>query len=171
MRWATWLAASLAVAGGSATAETHLSRYMDVIETCLLTSDDTRQCIGIGSQTCSQVEEGGFSTQGMVGCMIAERDAWDSLLNAEYQQARGFAQALDVRDRADAPEYAIRAGQLRDAQRAWIPFRDANCRMEAGAWGQGTFAQVLMAECLMRMTGERALDLRRHRIWLQGETN
>ena len=163
------IAAFVVVLGIEAKAESHLSVYMGGIETCVANADDTRMCVGAGAEICMETEPNGMSTHGMVHCMVAERNAWDDLLNAEYGTARAFAARLDARDKEWAPDYAVRVDQLRDAQRAWIPFRDANCAMEAGAWGEGTFAQVLMAECHMRMTADRALDLRSHRIWLEGE--
>ena len=171
MRCATLIVLLVCALAAPAAADRHLAHYMDGIDICLANTDDGWLCIGAGSENCMQREEAGMSTHGMVQCMGAERDAWDRLLNAEYRRARDLAAGLDARDKEWAPDYAVRAEQLRDAQRAWIPFRDANCAMEAGAWGEGTFAQVLMAECHMRMTAERAIDLQRHRRWFEGELN
>jgi len=57
---------------------------------------------------------------------------------------------------------------LRDAQRAWIAYRDANCAMEYGLWGAGSMRQIAGADCQMRMTAERMLELRSYRQQLGG---
>jgi uncharacterized protein YecT (DUF1311 family) len=54
----------------------------------------------------------------------------------------------------------VEAGQrepLKDAQRLWIHYRDANC----GFYGsqEGTIREVQEAECFRSMTQERALEL------------
>src|SRR5690606_5118972 len=89
-----------------------------------------------------------------------ERDVWDRLLNDQYAVARDSARRMDEADRDDFPEFAHRADQLRYAQRAWIAFRDANCAMEYGVWGAGSMRQIAGADCQLRMTAERTLELR-----------
>jgi len=160
---------SLAALAAPAAADNHLIEYTAQLPACIMAAERPADCIGMSVETCTQLEPNGASTQGTVACLLAERDFWDGMLNDEYSAARGFAETLDQRDMAIEPVFAVRVEQLRDAQRAWITYRDANCAMEAGAWGQGTFAQVLHADCQMRMTGERALDLRFHRQWFEEE--
>jgi uncharacterized protein YecT (DUF1311 family) len=95
----------------------------------------------------------------MMFCLLAERDLWDRLLNQEYAAARQRAQAADDAERPYHPEYAQRVTQLRDAQRAWIAFRDAECALQYGAWGAGSMRQIAGADCQMRLTAARTIDL------------
>jgi uncharacterized protein YecT (DUF1311 family) len=46
---------------------------------------------------------------------------------------------------------------LRNVQRLWIKYRDANCGFYAEA--PGSISQVAAAECLRLMTKQRALEL------------
>ena len=51
-----------------------------------------------------------------------------------------------------------RQKELRDAQRAWLKFREANCRFYADPDG-GTIATVNASDCLMSATAARAREL------------
>lgn len=86
----------------------------------------------------------GGSTLDIVDCLSAQAATWDKRLNSAYRAARA-ASPQDQRD------------QLREAQRAWIKYRDANClyyRM-----GEGSIAQLQAADCLLWMTRERTIEL------------
>lgn len=143
-------------------AETDLAPFMAPVATCFASAqgDPTaRACIGIGAGACMDQSPDGQTTVGMMVCLLAESDLWDRLLNQEYAAARARAQGADDAERPYFPEYAVRVTQLRDAQRAWIAFRDANCAMEYGAWGAGSMRQIAGADCQLRMTAERTIDL------------
>ena len=84
------------------------------------------------------------STMEIVECIAAKTKVLDARLNTAYA----------------ALQRIIEPGQrdpLRNAQRLWIQFRDANC----GFYGaqQGTIRQVQAAECLRAMTQDRAAEL------------
>ena len=49
---------------------------------------------------------------------------------------------------------------LRNAQRAWIPFRDRACEAESLAARGGTMQNQLYLMCLTRLTTRRTEDLR-----------
>jgi uncharacterized protein YecT (DUF1311 family) len=83
------------------------------------------------------------TTRGIVECVAARTQAWDRRLNAAY---RALMNLTDERRTA-----------LRDAQRLWIRYRDANCGFYAT--GEGTLRQIEAAECLRVMTAWRALEL------------
>jgi uncharacterized protein YecT (DUF1311 family) len=86
--------------------------------------------------------------------------AWklaDEDLNLAYRMARTLMQqtdaALPVADRG--AEVA-----LRDAQRAWITFRDAACRAEGYVYFGGSIRPLVVSNCLERMTRARTEELR-----------
>ncbi|KAA0073716.1 DUF1311 domain-containing protein [Tardiphaga sp. P9-11] len=81
----------------------------------------------------------------MVECLKAKTAQWDKRLNVAYQQALKDATSDKQR------------GQLRDAQRLWIQYRDANC-LYFGL-GEGTIARLEAGECMRRTTEARAREL------------
>jgi len=75
---------------------------------------------------------------------ILKTKVWNERLNRAY---RNLPQRLD-------------AGQLdplKDAQRLWIKYRDANCAFYGSQ--DGTIRQIQAAECVCSMTKDRALEL------------
>ncbi len=106
-------------------------------------------CLGAASNIC-QGQPGGSTTIGIAECIQAETQVWDQILNDEYQVARahlaGLNQDLSV--------------SLRDAQRAWIAFRDAECDLTYARWQGGSIRSIAYANCVLVMTAERALQLR-----------
>lgn len=83
------------------------------------------------------------STVEMVECISGLGDDWDARLNEAY---RTLLAADDGRSAA-----------LRDAQRRWIAYRDANCAWYAA--GEGSIARIEAATCLYVLTRDRALEL------------
>lgn len=83
----------------------------------------------------------------MSECADQSYRAADKALNAEYGKAMA---ALD--------ETAGTA--LRDAQRAWIAFRDLACKAEAAQYAGGSIAPMVFSDCLTRLTERRTEDLR-----------
>lgn len=88
----------------------------------------------------------------------AEQD-WmraDAALNAAYKRAIARLRAQD----ADLPP-ELRGGEaaLRQAQRAWVGFRDAACEAEGFEMRGGSGEAMLVYACRARLTDERAADL------------
>ena len=90
-------------------------------------------------QTCNRKP-----TVEIVTCVQDHTKVWDTRLNAAYKEL----QAL-LPDR--------RKTLLRDAQRLWIKYRDANCEYYYSR--EGSLRQIETAECLRAMTATRALEL------------
>jgi len=159
----TALALLLALAAGPAAAKDDNGLRFDPshAQNCLA-DGGWRDCIGVAAQRCMEFTEGGYSTQGMSGCLAAEHAWWDGELNALYQELRARERAGDA-DWQPIPGMLPRpsgADALRDMQRAWIVFRDATCRYEELQWWGGTGASGAMNGCLMRVTAEQVLALR-----------
>lgn len=88
----------------------------------------------------------------------AEQDwlAADEALNAAYGEAKALMQQID----ADLPKAERGAAvNLRDAQRAWISFRDAACAAEGYAMHGGSAEPMLIYGCRTRLTEQRTEDL------------
>jgi len=86
------------------------------------------------------------TTVDMRACAKAELSFQDGLLNLYYKKAM---RALGPQQRND----------LRNAQRAWIKYRDANCNVYYGLTG-GTMDLVTGDDCLVTMTARRAVELK-----------
>ena len=85
------------------------------------------------------------STVDMLDCIDAETQRQDQRLNEVYTALR-----------ADVQEG--RKNQLRDAQRAWINFRNANCAFHLDP-DAGSLARISAADCVLRLTATRAEEL------------
>ena len=111
-------------------------------------------CIGAAANACQSATPDGFTTVGTVDCIGAETDAWDRILNDEYGALRGELDSQDAsyggQDRSDA---------LRDAQRAWIAYRDAECGLQWAFYQGGTIRSIVAASCHLDFTASRALEL------------
>ena len=113
-------------------------------------------CLGQASGEC-QDQPGGSTTIGITDCILAETREWDAILNEQYSATQQANEAADaggqspVMDRSDA---------LREAQRAWIAFRDADCGARYAMWQDGTIRTIVGANCHLTMTAQRAIELR-----------
>lgn len=89
------------------------------------------------------------TTVAIVACTENRTKFWDARLNQAYKAVVKMFQDPDMKDRL-AP--------LQAAQREWIKYRDANC---FGYYGseQGTIRQIEVANCLLQMTQDRAIEL------------
>lgn len=95
--------------------------------------------------TC--MDESGGVTVNMLNCMDSETEQQDARLNQNYKAAM---QALTPAQQT----------QLRDAQRLWIKFRDADGALLGSLTG-GSIDRINSASCFLDMTKQRANDLGR----------
>lgn len=137
-----------------------VTRYQAMLDDCIayqrsVGPEAVESCNGIVTSLCIDTEADGMTTAGMANCAWMERDIWDVHLNAEYQRARAMARQLDA-DYGLTPSIV---DSLRDAQRAWIAFRDAECTLsEATAMG-GTIGRQFASGCHSGITARRTIDL------------
>lgn len=89
--------------------------------------------------------EAGATTMGQIQCVGDELKVQDARLNRNYARA--------MKDLT--PE---QKAKLRAAQRAWLAFKDADCRsLQDEAWG--TLSRVSANMCVLERTTERADEL------------
>jgi uncharacterized protein YecT (DUF1311 family) len=88
----------------------------------------------------------------------AERDwqAADAELNRIYKAVMADMKAMD---QSLPPDLQGAAQTLRDAQRAWITFRDTNCRLAGYPMRGGSAEPLLIYGCLRQMTQDRSAEL------------
>lgn len=119
---------------------------------------DARSCIGKASAQCMESPDG-YTTVGMVSCLGQELDQWDAMLNTTY--AALIAQAAEAdRELAELGSAASPAEPaLRDAQRKWLAWREAECGFAASRFQGGTAGGPVASECALTLTAERVLAL------------
>lgn len=91
------------------------------------------------------------STAGQVDCGAKAAASWDRELNQVYQK---LLKTLDPTSEA----------LLRNSQRQWLAFRDAERKFEAGPWiqKQGTIGQTTVALANVDILRSRVLTLRNY---------
>ena len=97
---------------------------------------------GLSSAYKICMDRSGGVTLNMQECITAETGRHDARLNQNYKAA---LQTLDAPQQED----------LRDAQRAWITFRDSECGFIARLTG-GSIDRINGANCMLEMTKTRA---------------
>ncbi len=83
----------------------------------------------------------------MNDCAAAEFQQADGQLNAVWPQVKGYMDSIG------------QGAVLLDAQRKWIPFRDAACTAEIAPYAGGSIQPLIWYSCLTRLTRVRTFDL------------
>ena len=86
---------------------------------------------------------------------LAEKD---KALNAAYQK---LLKSLVADDKADTTDYVAVRRQLLEAQRAWITYRDNDCRAKYTLHETGTIRGAVFLSCLIERTEQRTRELGR----------
>jgi len=164
MAKAAFLSASLlALAAPTRADEALLAKYRGAADACWASAagdiTHTESCRSLVFDACTLGEPGGQSNQGMSHCLYADAAFWDEKLNALWGHAMAVVRDADAADMEYAPDFAVRAERLRDAQRAWIAFRDAQCAFDYAVFGDGSLRLLLYPGCLADMTFDRVTDL------------
>lgn len=96
-------------------------------------------------------------------CWAAQAARADVELNLTYGILRDRMRQLDIAYsdmRALSEPDKTYEHALRDAQRAWIAFRDAECNLRKLEVRGGSWVPTVYSVCLQRMTLERTQELR-----------
>jgi uncharacterized protein YecT (DUF1311 family) len=116
-------------------------------------------CVGTIQDACAK-ESGNESNAAMSGCVGREVAVWDERLNAAYKAA--LAGDLASRDvyRDGGARKLTGAEVMREAQRAWIGFRERKCSAARLPMEGGSGAALLGGACFLQETARQA-------IWLE----
>lgn len=96
------------------------------------------------------IDRSGGVTVNMLNCIADETEYQDVLLNRAYKELMATLED-------------DRKTQLRNAQRAWIKYRDLNCDFYLDPDG-GTMASIMSSDCYMSSTAARARELEAFRF-------
>ncbi|HKD78860.1 MAG TPA: lysozyme inhibitor LprI family protein [Candidatus Angelobacter sp.] len=94
-------------------------------------------------------------TADLVGCLSKAQTSADANLNAFYKKV-----LETLHSRPDD------VGRLRDAERLWLQYRDANCAAERGLYGGGSGGPPAYLSCKEAMTRARTKELQTMYEWL-----
>jgi uncharacterized protein YecT (DUF1311 family) len=83
--------------------------------------------------------------------------AKDKELNDAYRE---LLKSLVATDRVDETDYATVKRQLTDAQRAWINYRDNDCKAKLKLHESGTIRGAVYLGCLAERTEQRTKELK-----------
>lgn len=82
-----------------------------------------------------------------------------SASDADAELNRYYAAAMErLKDQGE--DYAKARNELRDAQRAWIKYRDAECGAVFTSWYPGSIARTMAGQCVDELSRART-----HAIW------
>ncbi|MDB5510584.1 MAG: hypothetical protein JWR08_67 [Enterovirga sp.] len=115
-------------------------------------------CIGAVQGPCMK-QPGGETTSGMKACGGREIAAWDERLNAAYRSALAGDLGTQAAVRGGGSRTLTGADILRDAQRAWIAFRDRKCDAAGLPMEGGSGAGLQSVECHLGETARQAIFL------------
>ena len=140
-----------------------LQEDADALESCMVIAwprDVLTLCTGIVTDPCQEAP-GGQSTQGMNQCLAREADAWDVVLNRLWPKLMTRAREVDAAnqtvDNSSGLTLDSAAETLLAAQRAWIVFRDAECRHNYASWGAGRYRTLAHSACRLDLTARRVV--------------
>jgi len=98
------------------------------------------------------------STVEMNVCADKDYQAADKALNTAYATAMAYIRTRDMEKPYDAASFET---AMRNAQRAWVAYRDADCKdLVAQEWSGGTGATSAILGCMTEKTIQRTKDLK-----------
>jgi uncharacterized protein YecT (DUF1311 family) len=121
----------------------HLVALAYFLGTSIATAENHRE---LSQEYFTCLDKANGVTFAMIDCIVAETSRQDTRLNENYKSLTSKV----------SPK---RKQPLLDAQRAWIRFRDANCKFYGDPAG-GTSARLSANECLLNITADRAEELK-----------
>jgi uncharacterized protein YecT (DUF1311 family) len=101
-----------------------------------------------------------MSQMDMNFCAHLDFEAADAELNTLWKQIVADAREADSEVDRGTDTRPTSEAVLRDAQRAWIQFRDAQCTFEGYEARGGSMEPMLAEGCRARLTRERTAQLR-----------
>ncbi len=91
-------------------------------------------------------------------CADKDYQAADKALNAAYAMALKYVRSRDLEKPYDAKSFEA---ALKNAQRAWVAYRDADCKdLVAQEWSGGSGTTSAILGCMTEKTMQRTKDLK-----------
>jgi len=132
----------------------------DAVAACLgdtWPQDPRTLCAGIVSTPC-QRETGGDPAGTSVECLTRETAAWHRVMERQMPELMRRAAEIDAANPAAADGVDSAAAALETAHRAWLTYRDSECRSAYASWGAEAFRTTAHAACMLDLTLRRVVD-------------
>ena len=120
--------------------------------------EDIKEEITMISMAQSQCHDQAMDNLSMKQCEAQAGEELDALLNREYKKIMSNPAHFDH----GIGTAEILKKDFRNAQRAWIKFRDSNCNWHSNSFYGGTGQGLVYSGCINRMTKERITELVEH---------
>ena len=126
-----------------------LISFLIMMSPAMAQQNDTSSSLEYSKVFHQCMDAAGGVTPRMHDCIGTESAIWDKRLNAAYTSIMA----------SDDYSPAVKA-KLREAQRAWIAFKEKGCLADGDLEAEGgTLSSVIAADCELRLTAERATHL------------
>lgn len=96
----------------------------------------------------AKCKDDAYSTAEMEQCNDNALRDWEIELNDNYRKL------LD-----DPTKSAQQRTSLKQIQRLWLKYREANCKFYASIYSEGTLSPIMYGNCMAKMTKDRADEL------------
>ena len=133
----------------------------DAVAACLSETwpqDPRALCAGIVSTPC-QRELGGDPAGPSAECLTREAAAWHLVMERQMPELMRRAAEIDAANPGAADGVDSAAAALETAHRAWLTYRDSECRSAYASWGAEAFRTIAHAACMLDLTLRRVVDL------------
>jgi uncharacterized protein YecT (DUF1311 family) len=111
----------------------------------------------IGAAHADDCKDANTTVQ-MNECMMKQARSADATLNETYRRVMASFKGAD--DAASQSYPASTRAALMDAQRAWVKYRDADCKAVYNQWKGGTIRDVMQLGCMKDRTEQRTRELK-----------
>ena len=98
-------------------------------------------CAGAISAPC-QLALGEQTHANMAICLTREADAWNAVMESQFPELLRRAEEVDAAGTATGAETS--SATLQNAQRAWLLYRDAECRYAVSSWSEEAYSTILI---------------------------
>jgi uncharacterized protein YecT (DUF1311 family) len=122
----------------------------------------------VGAVSYSECEAQTHSNPEYKACVARAADKADAALNKEYQSLLDSVRAAG-KDMGQDP--SVQIADLKNAQKQWIGYRDANCTFEDSLSFGGTAIGGNYSSCLCALSYQRIDDFRRMKESVMGVEN
>jgi uncharacterized protein YecT (DUF1311 family) len=111
---------------------------------------------------CRQLE---VSQRQMVDCAAFEYTQADTRLNKVYRKAMQYmtndlARAQKAGDQTQIKYEQMGIESLKEAERAWLSYRDIQCKAAGQQYEGGSMSPMIYSQCLATLTEHRIADLK-----------
>lgn len=123
--------------------------FLTMVSPAMAQQNDASSGVKYSKAFSQCMDAAGGVTPRMRDCIETEHALWDKRLNAAYTSIMA----------SDDHSTAAKA-KLKDAQRAWIAFKDKGCLADGELAAEGgTLSSIIAGDCGLQLTAERAVHL------------